>query len=108
MANLMAIPHGAMEAAQDVGLDGMAPGLTPLPTSTGFPVTIYSGKFPLLSYLHAPIYTLMMCDAIAQGGRALLPPQIHSIRQVGSSHLVDQKTKAQRGYVPCPRPQAGK
>lgn len=29
VANLMAISYGAMEAARDLGLDGMAPGLTP-------------------------------------------------------------------------------
>lgn len=56
MANRMAIPHGAMEAARDLGLDSMAPGLTPLPhLQQAFlpPSTLGS---PAPSRLHAPIY----------------------------------------------------
>ena len=69
-AHLMAVPHGAAEAAQDLGSNGLAPGLTPVPAiGLLIPVPLWEVPSPLLSSF-PNVENKSNDNAISQVGKA--------------------------------------
>lgn len=105
-AYLMAVPRGAAEAAQDLGSNGLAPGLNPLPAiSLLIPVRLW--KAPPLSCLHFPICKAMTMPT-HKLAKHLLQSSDNSVEKAVSSYFAHETTKPPRGHITCPRSQATK